>query len=35
VRWLIEHHERGGDESDCQLRLLREADDNAGSEPDV
>jgi hypothetical protein len=35
VQWLIKHHERGGDDADPQLQLLRRADDNAGPEYDL
>lgn len=31
VQWLIEHHESGGDPDDVELRILRYADDNAGT----
>lgn len=34
VQWLIEHHERGGDDNDAELQLLRVADDSAGAEYD-
>jgi hypothetical protein len=35
VQWLIRHHERGGEETDSQLQLLRTADDTAGPEYDL
>lgn len=34
ISWLIEHHESGGDPLDPELRLLRLADDTAGSRYD-
>lgn len=34
VQWLIEHHERGGDDRDSDLQLLRQADDTAGADFD-
>lgn len=34
VQWLIRYHERGGDDADLQLQLLRSADNNAGPEFD-